>query len=97
MGKIALTTLRVLNDRVYHYTAWQYEVSSELKCTKLCTCPVCQRSGDLIQCNPAYSASEIMAVQCTLYICINGVGVSTAMIYCKRLGFRVHLCSSVFV
>lgn len=25
MGKIALTTLRVLNDRVYRYTAWRYE------------------------------------------------------------------------
>ena len=32
MGKIALTTLRVLNDRVYRYTAWRYEVSSGMKC-----------------------------------------------------------------
>ena len=35
MGKIALTTLRVLNDRVYPYTAWRYEVSSQMKC-KFC-------------------------------------------------------------
>ena len=35
MGKIALATLRVLNDRVYHYSAWQYEVSTTLIC-RLC-------------------------------------------------------------
>lgn len=27
MGKIALTTMKILNDRVFRYTAWQYEVN----------------------------------------------------------------------
>lgn len=36
MGKIALTTLRVLNDRVYRYTAWRYEVSSGMEVQFFC-------------------------------------------------------------
>ena len=44
MGKIALATLRVLNDRVYRYTALQYEVSRELKHIRSCTEEPCQSS-----------------------------------------------------
>lgn len=57
MGKIALTTLRVLNDRVYHYTAWKYEVSGESKYMSLYTCQGLFSRGYLVQWNhvkPAY-------------------------------------------